>query len=150
MVHDSYPTWLYQAIAMENGHRNSWFTVSLNKMVIFHSYNSLPEGKYPTAIMVNLNCLDFSIRIAIRAILKLSYQKSTFVQPTTSLVGIYSYYRFISQRFHASRWSPQIMVGFPNLIFYSKSIDSGPIADDSPMVPPLMWVKHHKPSPISP
>jgi hypothetical protein len=100
--------------------------------------------------MVNLNCLDFSIRIAIRAILKLSYQKSTFVQPTTSLVGIYSYYRFISQRFHASRWSPQIMVGFPNLIFYSKSIDSGPIADDSPMVPPLMWVKHHKPSPISP
>ena len=90
----------YFKIAMENGPVE---IVDLSlKMMIFHSYNSLPEGKYPTAIMVNLNCHVFSIRIAIRVILKLSYQKSTFVRPTTSLVGIYSYYRFISQRFHAS------------------------------------------------
>ena len=40
--YESYPLVICY-VAIENGHRNSWFT--LLKNVIFHGYVSLPEGK---------------------------------------------------------------------------------------------------------
>ena len=45
----------YVKIAIENGHRNSGFSwIFPSKMVIFHSYVSLPEGMFPSLSPENL------------------------------------------------------------------------------------------------
>ena len=61
----------YVKIAIENGHRNSKYLIFPLKMVIFHSYVSLPEG--------NPQFLGISVALARRRRRLCSFQLSTQV-----------------------------------------------------------------------
>ena len=109
------------ANAMDNGHRNSWFTHLFFLMVIFHSYVSLPEGNFVANGMSIVYVAIFCAHqwcISGFPTFSIAPQLSIWVNPSQNyrMVGGLEFGLF-SQKYwecHHPNWLSYFSEGWPN------------------------------------